>query len=117
MYRARSTFLASSHAELIPRRLNYRAVADDATESVYVYRPYGMTQGLNILLYHCRLIYSPYINSPEYTLHVVGDEYFISVMGSCDVDIASLNGALLQHAARCQIQRVAFTTCLDWPRF
>ena len=34
-------------------------------------------------------------------------EYVVSVMDSCDVDITYLNGPLLQHAARCQIQRVA----------
>ena len=32
--------------------------------------------------------------------------YFVSVMDSCDVDITYLDGALLQHAARCQIQRM-----------
>ena len=34
-------------------------------------------------------------------------EYFVSVVDSCDVDITYVNGSLLQHAARCQIQRVA----------
>ena len=44
------------------------------------------------------------------------DEYFISLMSSCDVDIASTrHGALLQHAARCHIQRVAFKMWLDCP--
>ena len=42
----------------------------------------------------------------EYIYIVYGGEYFISVMYSCDVDIAS--GALLQHAARCQIERMGF---------
>ncbi len=45
---------------------------------------------------------------------VFGGEYFMSVMASCDFDITSLNDALLQHAARCQIQRVAIRMWWDW---
>ena len=38
-------------------------------------------------------------------------EYFVSVMDSCDVDITYANAAFLQHAALCQIQRVAINMC------
>ena len=30
---------------VIPRRLKYRAVADDATQGVYLYRPSGVAHG------------------------------------------------------------------------
>ena len=81
-YRARSTSLASSGVD---RR---RAIAGDATQGVYLYRPSGiwhMVRTPILPLSPGRPIFS-FIrrNIPSFW-----DEYFISLMFSCDVDIAS----------------------------
>ena len=88
---------------VIPHRLKYDAVADDATQGVSLYRPSGM-----------HIVRTPILPLSHGILSLIRrhiprlrGEYFVSVMDSCDVDITQY-GALLQHAARCQIQRVTF---------
>ena len=92
---------------VIPHRLKYDAVADDATQSVYLYRPAGMAHGSNID--SASVAWYIILDSTAYTLS--SERIFVIVMDSCDVDITYANGAFLQHAARCQIQRVAIQMC------
>ena len=91
-------------------RSEYRAVADDATQDVYliVHLVWHMVRTPVLPLSPGRPIFSLIRRN----ISSFWDEYFISLMSLCDVDIASTRRLA---SARCHIQRVAFKMWLDCP--
>ena len=74
---------------VIPRRLKYDAIADDATQGVYLYRPPSMAHVRTPIKAPLPGIFS------LIQRNIYIGRLLMSVMNSYNVDITSLNGALL----------------------
>ena len=69
---------------VIPHRLKYDAVADDATQGVYLYRPPGMAHMVRTPILP---LSHGILSLIRRHIHCLRGEYFVNVMDSCDVDI------------------------------